>query len=176
MFTPTKFATETGISMFIRRSTDPSHRAPRGQALAEFAMILPILLGLVGAGVDFSRGYAASMTLQTATRNAAEAAAYDATTPAEAQTIARTTVCTEAQRLPGFVPGTGGDVATCTQPSVTATWNSNADAPGANDGYPLVTVTVATSLDFGLTVPWPLLPNGTWTLGTTESFSIMQNR
>ena len=164
--------------MIIRRSTDPSHRAPRGQALAEFALILPILLALVGAGVDFARGYAAQMTLQTAARNAAEAAAYDATvtTQALATTKVRTVVCTEAQRLPGFVPGVGGDVATCTQPAVTVTWTSDSAAPGANQRYPLVTVTVTTSLAFDTTIPWPLLPDGNWTLGTTESVSIMKGR
>ena len=154
-------------------------RARRGQALAEFALILPILLALVGAGVDFARGYAAQMTLQTATRNAAEAAAYDitVTTPAQATTRARAVVCTEAQRLPGFVAGPGGDIATCTQPTVTATWTRDtSSASGANDRYPLVTVSVATSLDFDTTIPWPLLPNGSWTLGAAESFSIMQGR
>ena len=164
--------------MFIRRSTDPSHRAPRGQALAEFAMILPILLALVGAGVDFARGYAAQMTLQTAARNAAEAVAYDpaVTTQALAQTAAQSVVCTEAQRLPGFVAGSGGNVATCTQPSVSVTWVSSSSAPGANQRYPLVTATVTTSLAFDTTIPWPLLPDGAWTLGTTESFSIIQGR
>jgi Flp pilus assembly protein TadG len=142
------------------------------------ALILPILLSLVGAGVDFARGYAAQMALQTASRNAAEAAAYDpaVTTQALAEAKARAVVCTEAQRLPGFVAGSGGNVATCTQPSVTVTWTSDSSAPGANTRYPQVTVTVATSLDFKLTIPWPLLPNGTWTLGTTESFSIMKGR
>ena len=164
--------------MFIRRSTDPSHRAPRGQALAEFAMILPILLALVGAGVDFARGYAAQMTLQTAARNAAEATSYDTTvtTQALALTRARAVVCTEAQRLPGFVAGSGGNVATCTQPAVSVTWTSSTTDPGANQRYPLVTVTVTASLDFDTTVPWPLLPDGSWTLGTTESFSIIQGR
>jgi Flp pilus assembly protein TadG len=164
--------------MFIRRSTDPSHRAPRGQALAEFALILPILLALVGAGVDFARGYAAQMTLQTAARNAAEAAAYDTTvtTQAQALTTARAGVCTESQRLPGFVAGPGGNVATCTQPSVSVTWTKSTTAPGANQRYPLVTVTVTASLAFDTTIPWPLLPDGSWTLGTTESFSIMQGR
>ena len=153
-------------------------RGARGQALAEFALILPILLGLVGAGVDFARVFEGSMTLQTAARNAAEAAAYDptVTTLALAQAKVREVVCTETQRLPGFQPGTGGDVATCTHPSVTVTYTSDPAAPGANVKYPLVTVTVATSLDFDLTVPWPLLPNGAWTLGTTESFAIMRGR
>jgi len=168
--------------MFLKgmvKGSDKGNRARRGQALAEFALILPILLALVGAGVDFARGYAAQMTLQTAARNAAEAAAYDTTvtTAALATTKARAVVCTEAQRLPGFVAGAGGDVATCTQPSVSVTWTSSTDAAvGANQRYPLVTVTVTTSLAFDTTIPWPLLPDGAWTLGATESFSIMQGR
>ncbi len=151
-------------------------RDSRGQALAEFALIFPILLGLVGAGIDFARAFEGSMTLQTAARNAAEAAAFSSTDLAQAQAKARAVVCTETQRLPGFTPGGGGDVATCTDPSVTVTYTSSATAPGANSRYPLVTVTVTTSLDFRLTVPWPLLPNGVWSLGTTQTFSVMQGR
>lgn len=151
-------------------------RDSRGQALAEFALILPILLGLVGAGIDFARAFEGSMTLQTAARNAAEAAAFSSLDVAQAQAKARAVVCTETQRLPGFTPGIGGDVATCTDPSVTVTYTSSATAPGANSRYPLVTVTVTTSFDFRLTVPWPLLPNGVWNLGTTQTFSVMQGR
>lgn len=162
--------------MIHRKDGQRSHRVSRGQALAEFALVLPIVLGLVGAGIDFSRGFESSMTLQTAARNAAEAAAYEATTLAEAQATARAVVCTEAQRLPGFVPGPGGEIATCTNPSVTVTYARSATAPGANTRYPLVTVTVTTSLDFALTVPWPLLPDGTWSLGATQSFELMQGR
>ena len=158
----------------IRRT----RHAARGQALAEFALILPILLGIVGGGIDFARAFEGSMTLQTASRNAAEAAAYDpaVTTLAQAQAKARTVVCTEAQRLPGFLPGAGGAIATCTNPTVSVTYAKDALAPGANARYPLVTVTVTTSMQFDLTVPWPMLPNGAWTLGTTESFAIMQGR
>ena len=43
-------------------------------------------------------------------------------------------------------------------------------------GGAAVTVTVTTVMDFQLTVPWPLLPDGVWNIGTTESFSIMQGR
>ena len=153
-----------------------TRRTARGQAMAEFALILPILLGVVGGGIDFARAFAGSMTLQTATRNAAEAAAYSAADLAAAQTIARKVVCTEAQNLPGFVPGPGGNVATCTSPTVDVTYVRDTTAPGANTRYPLVTVTVETELDFDLVAPWPLLPNGAWPLGTTESFSIMQGR
>ena len=159
-------------------NTDPPRaaRASRGQAMAEFALILPLLVGLVGAGVDFARAFEGSMTLQTAARNAAEAAAYEATTLAEAESIAREVVCIETQRLPGFVAGSGGDVATCTDPDVAVTYDRSTTAPGANETYPLVTVTVTTSLDFGLLVPWPFLPDGTWNLGTTQEFEILQGR
>jgi Flp pilus assembly protein TadG len=161
-----------------RNRTPRKRRIARGQAMAEFALILPILLGVVGGGIDFARAFAGSMTLQTATRNAAEAAAYDrlVTDQASAEARARAVVCTEAQHLPGFVPGAGGNVATCTSPSVSVTYAVDATAPGANTRYPLVTVTVDTTLDFDLVAPWPLLPNGAWPLGTTESFSIMRGR
>ena len=140
------------------------------------ALLLPLLLGLVGGAIDFARAFEGSLTLTSAARNAAEAAAYEATTLAEAQAKAREVVCTEAQALPGFTPGGGGDVATCTNPVVTVTYARDATAPGANSRYPLVTVTVTTYIDFSLVVPWPFIPNGTWTLGATQSFEILQGR
>lgn len=160
----------------MRRTSITRRRAPRGQAIAEFALILPLLLGMVGAGVDFARAFAGSMTLETAARNGAEAAAFEATTLAEAEAKAREVVCTETQRLPGFQPGAGGDIATCTNPTVTVAYTRDEDAPGANSRYPLVTVTVTTALDFSLIVPWPFLPDGAWTLGTTQTFEILQGR
>ena len=153
-----------------------TNRISSGQALAEFALILPILLGIVGGGIDFARVFQGSMTLQTAARNAAESAAYSSHTLAQAEATARTVVCTESQDLPGFVPGPGGAVATCTSPSVTVTWASSTTAPGANLKYPLVTASVTASLDFSLIIPWPMLPHGAWRLGTTQSFSMMQGR
>jgi Flp pilus assembly protein TadG len=151
-------------------------RGSRGQALAEFALILPLLVGIVGGGIDFARVFEGAMTLQTAARNAAESAAFTAADLAEARATARSVVCTETQDLPGFVPGPGGEITTCTSPTVTVTYTRSTTAPGANLKYPLVTATVTTSLDFALIVPWPLLPDGAWGLGTTQSFSIMQGR
>src|SRR5688572_32457388 len=95
---------------------DRRRRNPRGQAMAEFAIILPILLAIVGGGIDFARAFEGSMTLQTAARNAAEAVAYNVTDPSLAEAQARAVVCAETQRLPGFVAGSGGNVATCTNP------------------------------------------------------------
>lgn len=153
-----------------------STRSSRGQAIAEFALVLPLVLGIVGAGIDFSRVFAGSMTLTSATRNAAEAAAFESLDAGAAETKARAVACAEAQLLPGFVPGSGGEVQTCTNPAVSVTYSSDPAAPGANIRYPLVTVTVTTSMDFRLAVPWPFIPDNTWDLGSTQSFEILQGR
>jgi Flp pilus assembly protein TadG len=151
-------------------------RSAKGQSLVELSLVLPILVGILGGSIDFARIYQASIILQSATRNAAEAAASEATTLAEAEAIAREIVCVESQHLTGFVPGMGGDVATCTAPAVTVTFTSSESAPGAAPGYPLASATVRVSLEFAMLVAWPLLPGGSWTLDPSQSYSIVQNR
>lgn len=165
-----------------RSSAPPSatrarRRVPRGQALAEFALILPLLVALTGGAMDFARVYQASITLQGATRNAAEYAASKTTTQGQAQTEARRVVCAEAQTVPGFVPGSGGSIPTCTAPSVTVTsYSLSTTAPGASDTHPLGSATVQSQLEFRTVIPWPWLPGGAWTLTTTQSYSVIQNR
>jgi Flp pilus assembly protein TadG len=151
-------------------------RIVRGQALAEFALILPILLALVGAGIDFARAFQASITLQTATRSAAEAAATLANDQAEAESEAREIVCAASQHLPGFVAGPGGSVPQCVAPDVDVTFNRSTTAPGASVTYPIATADVSSALDFDLLIPWPLLPEGSWTLGATQSYDVIQGR
>ena len=151
-------------------------RSPRGQALVELSLVFPILCAILGGAVDFARIYQASITLQSAARNAAEAAATEATTPAQAEALAREIVCVETQKLSGFVPGMGGDVATCTAPAVTVTFTTSESAAGAAPGYPLASATVSATLDFAMLFPWPFLPEGDWTLDPSQSYSIVQNR
>lgn len=163
--------------MFTSRVNDARHRSRRGQALVEFAILLPILAGLAGGVIDFARVYQASMTLQSATRSAAESAATTSSTSGDAQVEAQRVVCTEAQRLPGFVPGSGGSVPTCTAPDVTVTeFDYSTSGSGFSSSYPLVSASVHSELDFSLLVPWPFIEDGTWTLSTTQSFSVVQNR
>lgn len=50
---------------------------PRGQALVEFGLILPLLLILLLGIADFGRIFAASIIAEAAARNAAEAAAQE---------------------------------------------------------------------------------------------------
>ena len=152
-------------------------RTSRGQALVEFAIVLPLLAALSGGAIDFARVYQASMTLQSATRNGAEAAATATTTSAAALTEARRVVCTETQHLPGFTPGAGNSVPTCTAPAVTVTaFSYSTTAPGATATYPLASATVHSELDFHLLIPWPFLSGGHWTLRTTQSYSVIQGR
>jgi hypothetical protein len=60
-----------GLSLSPRRRS----RQSRGQSIAEFAMVFPVLLLLLVAIVDFTRVFAAGIVLEAATRNAAEIAA-----------------------------------------------------------------------------------------------------
>lgn len=157
--------------------TTRRHRSPRGQAFAEFALILPILIALTGGAMDFARIYQASITLQSATRNAAEYAATVASSQSQAQTEARRVVCTETRALPGFTPGSGGSVPTCVDPLVTVTaFAVSVTAPGANASYPLASATVRSEIGFRTIIPWPWLPDATWALGSTQTYSVIQNR
>jgi Flp pilus assembly protein TadG len=143
----------------------------------EFALILPILLGLSGGAVDFSRLYQAWITVESATRNAAEQIAtgnFDSTTaPAEARRI----VCLETQNVPGFVPGIGPNpIQNCTSPVVTtATVTSSTSSPGTTKN-PIATAHIVVTLQFKTLVPWPLLPNGAMTLSADRTFTIIRGR
>ena len=153
------------------------HRSRRGQALVEFAILLPLLAALAGGAIDFARVYQASMALQSATRNGAESAATTTATSEAAQAEAQRVVCTETQRLPGFVAGSGGSVPTCTDPDVTVTsFTYSTSGSGFSASYPLVSATVYSELGFSLLIPWPFIPDGEWTLSTEQSFSVVQNR
>ena len=61
--------------MIRQRKAPASDLSARGQALVEFALITPILLMMFIAIADFGRVFAASIALEAATRNAAEATA-----------------------------------------------------------------------------------------------------
>jgi len=96
----------------------------RGQSLAEFTLVLPIMLVLLLTVADFGRLFASGITIESAARAAAETAAgtylvemrlmpggvppltpdaYDRVHKAAWQSI-----CDEAATLPNATPGTGG--------------------------------------------------------------------
>lgn len=151
----------------------------RGQGLVEFALILPILLTMFGASIDMARVYGAWVTLESATRDAAEWVAGDITitTLAAAQTKAQQIVCTETSGLAGFVAPAGNPTA-CTSPSVVvSTWSTNPAAPGGTSLNPIGSTTVTVTFPFRTLFAYPLLTkSGAWTIASTHSYSIAQGR
>src|SRR5438093_4576431 len=136
----------------------PRRRTARGQSLVEMALILPFMLALAGGAADLARVYQAWMTIESATRNAAEYAAGQSADATAASTDARRIVCLESQNLPGFVAGTGANpIENCTSPSVATTFTKSTTSPGATTKYPMGTARVVVTLDFKTLVPWPML-------------------
>lgn len=116
---------------------------PRGQTLAEFALVLPLLLVLLLGVVDFGRVFSAGITMEAAARNAAEAAAQEyqqiirnTPTPSSAdyqriREVALDVLCGEAKVLPNVaVDGSGN----CTMPITAACVHDGADPCGPPGG------------------------------------------
>jgi Flp pilus assembly protein TadG len=145
----------------------PMRRKTRGQALVEFAIILPILLTLFGAAVDIARVYQAWNVLESATRNAAEYAATNDTTSAAALSDAGRIVCAE----------TGNPVG-CSSPTVAiSSFTRSTTAAGASPTYPIATVTVSTTLAFRTFFAYPVFTQGgAWMLSSSQTYSIVQGR
>ena len=58
-------------------SAGGNRSSDRGQSLVEFALVLPMLLVLLMGVADFGRVFAAAITMEATTRNAAEAAGQE---------------------------------------------------------------------------------------------------
>lgn len=153
------------------------YRSSSGQSLVELALILPIILALAGAATDLARAYQAQLTLESATRNAAEYVAAASTDGLNALSDARRIVCVEARQLPGFTSGTGpaGD-STCLAPNVTVDgFSVSASAPGGTSKNPVGSVRVHAFLDFRTLLPYPFLPTRL-SLSADSSFTVVRGR
>lgn len=117
------------------------HRQRHGQALVEFAIVVPILLLLVLALGDFGRVYTSLVAIEAAAREAADAGAFypdhwntdlSAANPANAVAQMQQMACSSAAQshLEGYAepPGTV-DHATCTNPTMTCTLEQQGQAP-----------------------------------------------
>jgi len=142
------------------------------------ALVLPFLLAFAGGATDMSRAYAAWVTVQSATRNAAEYAATNSADVTAATNDARSIVCREAQNSPGFVAGTGANpIDTCTSPSVfVAAFTLSTTQTGASVANPIGTVHIRTRLVFQTLFPYPFLPSGGWTLTSDATYSVVHGR
>jgi Flp pilus assembly protein TadG len=141
-------------------------RRTAGQSLVELALLLPVLLTVFGAVIDLSRIYATQISLNSATRAAAEYATSKDTTLAAATADAQAIIC---QAMTGS--------STCSDPVVTIT-NFTASAPPgglASDGSrTVITLTITTSTSFHPLFAYPFLPGGGWPVGASATFSIIQ--
>jgi hypothetical protein len=134
-----------GFGRAPRRSE--ARRAERGQSMAEFVLVVPILLFLVVIVADFGRIFATGLSLEAAARDAAEvvANAYLSRPPSplnapasapsgyydEMHVLAANTVCAETSDLPNanFDSATG----TCAgMPLVTACIHDSGDLCGGS--------------------------------------------
>jgi len=156
-------------------------RPRRGQSMVEFALILPLLLAFVGASVDMARVFQAWMTLEGATRDAAEMAASGTTNSSQALDVAKKVVCQQTSELAGFqrsTLATPDDVNKCLSPTASITaFTCNKLTGGGTTRNPIVTVTVEATLPFKTLFSYPLLTqNQAWNLTSTQSYSIVLNR
>ena len=149
--------------------------------MTEFALLLPVMLAFFGVTIDFARIFQAWITLDSATRDAAEYAASNATDSADALTKAKKTICLQAQNVPGFTRSglaSPNDVQQCTSPSVSVvSWSLSTSADGASNQYPVGAVTIRASLPFNMLFAYPFLTqNGAWTVTSQATFSVAQGR
>lgn len=160
-----------------RDSSERNRRRSLGQSLVEFALILPIVLTLTGAAIDLSRVFGVWVTLDSATRDAAEQVASDVTVTSQSQAATRgkAILCSQLVATAGFAAPAGAPTA-CTSPSATVAWSSSSAAPGTARN-PVVTVTVTSSLQFRTLFPYPLFTQGgAWTLNSIQKYEILQGR
>lgn len=128
-----------GLRWYLRAVLPISVAQPtRGQAVVEFALLMPLILFLVLAVGDFGRVYTSLVAVEAAAREAADLGAFDpgnwntdiggpgvsATNPGQTVVRMQRAACTSAaaSHLEGYAepPGTVNH-ATCTNPTMTCT-------------------------------------------------------
>jgi Flp pilus assembly protein TadG len=142
------------------------------------ALILPFLLAFAGGATDMARAYQAWLTIESATRNAAEFVATNSADSATALTDARHVVCQESQHAPGFTKGSPPNaIINCTQPAVTVpSFAISTTQTGASTANPIATAHVRVTLQFTTLFPYPFLPHGGWTLNSDSTYAVVRNR
>jgi Flp pilus assembly protein TadG len=142
------------------------------------ALILPFLIAFAGGATDLARAYQAWMTIESASRNAAE---YVATTSADSTAAladARHVVCQESQTAPGFTQGMPPNaIINCTQPVVTVpSFTISTTQTGASAANPIATAHVRVTLPFNTLFPYPFVPHGGWTLTAESTYQLVRGR
>ncbi len=168
----------------------------RGQALTEFAIIVPVLLTLVGAALDVARVYQAQLKLEAAVRDAAQYVAsdpgytttggyYDSTDTANYCSAfpCTTAPTTDAKSVVDAEYGQSFTMSSsqtpCTAPTVWASLASPStdSSTGGSNSYPMASVTVTACAPFQALFPYPYFTqNGTWVLSVSKTFGTLVGR
>ena len=161
----------------------PADRTNHGQALVEFALVIPLILFLVLAVGDFGRIYTSLVAVEAAAREAADLGAFNpgnwntdlsSTNPGQAVVKLQQLACSSAasSHLEGYAepPGTVNH-ATCTNPTLTctlerqgqvaadcATYNVGAGGCGDTATDPPCVVHVQLAYQFDTLIRAPVLP------------------
>ncbi|MFP5343337.1 MAG: TadE/TadG family type IV pilus assembly protein [Candidatus Limnocylindria bacterium] len=147
-----------------------ARQGARGQSVVEFALVLPLLLILLMATIDFARVYTTMMSIESAAREAADfgttlgAGKWQSgppmdTTVAEMQRRA----CVAASDLPDYADPDGDPVTGCANPTFAYCMTASVGGPcgpvDPTDGCDIptrtepCTVTVTLTHDFSLFAP-----------------------
>lgn len=133
--------------------------AHRGQALVEFALVLPVMMALLLIAVDFGRVFFSYVQITNAAR---EGAAYAATDPTDAAGIrARVLQETNAQ-------GQGGEHSLGVTVACTPAGSQVTEACNSASGGDQVTVGVSEAFSFYTPFVQGFFGNG-WAIGTSAS-------
>lgn len=148
----------------------------RGQALAEFAIILPLMLAMFGTAIDVARVFQTWMRLQEVTRDTAELIASDtdfdpvnnANYVSLARTTAETLVCNE---LGGCADA---------PPRTRVTDVQVFPAPNRVSDRPVWRSVVTAEADFKALFLYPfvrlVLNDNAWTLRSTVTYEVWRGR
>ena len=125
-------------------------RGTRGQSLAEFALLLPILMILMLGAIDFGRLYFAYVSVTNASRNAAQYGSFNTLRANDED-------CTDGAclRLAAVADTTNLLNTSSTNPLVT----TEPCAVGSRDDQGNECVRVTVTYTFETLVPWPVLPS-----------------
>ena len=152
----------------MRRSRRPRSA---GQAVVEFALLLPGLLAVVGMSLDVARVFGSWMELQSVTRDTAEWLASDSAirTLAEAQTGATLRVCVS-------LTGT----TTCSSDVALIAPTLSADFAAGTAIPPVYRVTVTVRRDVRSIFLWPIIRAATgsdaWRLVSSVTYEVWRGR
>jgi hypothetical protein len=142
----------------------PRKRLEQGQSVVEFALVLPILVFLMLAVVDFSRIFTTMLSVESAAREAADFGTFGSQKWNDAAVVAteadmRRRACVAASDLPDYV----GPDTSCSNPAFSyelsldkgATWVPYSAGLGCDDALrePPCWLKVTLSYDFRIITP-----------------------